>query len=118
MGELRPPGAVNAGVFALGACAQEADVGGREICQVREYGRQAARWDSEPVAERGSVLIDRGGRDPAAPGVGVVGTGEFEGRELAEDLPTLDGSSEDQMVAAPGVVAAVRGGGLESAAEI
>ena len=46
------------------------------------------------------------------------GPAELEGGELSVDLAALHRAAEHQMVAAPGVVAAIVGGGLKGAAEI
>jgi len=71
-----------------------------------QMARVAAYWVVEDVG------------DPAAVGAGVVGASEGELGEGSVEFAAADGAAKDEVVAAPGVVAAKGGVGGEGAAEV
>src|SRR6185437_10338535 len=89
-----------------------------EVREILEDQSERAVGKPEPRTQRRAVLIDGRGGNPAAARVGIVRAAEIELRELSVDLAALDRSSEDEMMAAPGVIAAAAGSRLERAAEI
>src|ERR1700733_3980405 len=89
-----------------------------KVREVGEHGSERAIGNTEPGAKRSSVLIDGRGWNPASANIGVVWPRELKGRELAVDLAALHRAAQHQMMASPGVIAAVGSGGLKSPAEI
>ena len=69
--------------------------------------------DAEPTGKCGCVLHAADGGNPSAVLVGVVGTAECEGGISAVKFSSLNCSPENDVVAAPPVVAALVGVGLE-----
>src|SRR5580700_890619 len=100
-----------------GNLAHEAQTAGRKIRQVGEDGRQVGGLHTEPGGQRCSVLVESRGGNPAAVVAGVIGTAESQRGESAVDVVAFDGVAKNQLVAAPGVVGAAVGTGLQGAAE-
>ena len=85
--------------------------------------------DAVPRRQRRRVLLDRGGRDPAAAVVGVARAIQLQHREdravrpgHAEEVATAHRAADDEVVVAPRVIraddAGAGTGGLERAAEV
>src|SRR3954465_12558877 len=105
------------GTTRLDRLPQEAEFVVREVSDVGKYLRQAGRVDSEPLRQRRTVLVDRRRGNNGAARVGVVHTTERQQREVSIHLTSHPSSSDDEVVIAPGVVAAVVAAGIQGASK-
>src|SRR5438045_8753070 len=76
------------------------------MSEEREDRREVARRKTVPRGERGGVLVNRDGRNPAASVVSVVGAAQGERRVGSVEAASDDGAAHDEVVAAPAVVGA------------
>src|SRR5450631_2127347 len=96
----------------------EAEVVGTEVADGGQHSGQVGCADAKPLREGGCILRAGCGWNPPAVGAGIVWAGERERRIGAVDLPALDGTTENDVVRAPRMVAAAVRVGLEGATEI
>src|SRR6185437_6259476 len=94
----------------------EAKIGRREASEVGKDGGKITIVDAEPGRERGKILVDRGRGYPAA-GAGIVWSVNCQIGKCAIGFLAFHRSAQDQMMAAPAVVAALAVAG-EGSAEI
>jgi hypothetical protein len=73
---------------------------------------------SEPLRQGGSVLIRGRGRNQHAAIVGIVVAAGDQQREVPIELAALHARADDEVVIAPGVIAAVVAAGGEGAPEL
>jgi hypothetical protein len=93
--------------------AQEAELVGREIPDIRKDRGQTGRRDTEPLREGRTVLIYGRGRDQYSSRVGVAATARREQRKIPVELAALYPGADDEMMITPGVVAAIGPAGRE-----
>src|SRR5665213_996715 len=98
--------------FFISRSFHEAEAGRGEASDVREDGCEIAAVHAEPRRDGGEVLVNRGRRNPAAR-AGVVRAVDGERGQFSVSLPAQHRAAvgraraaEDEMVAAPAVVAA------------
>src|SRR5579864_1189609 len=78
-----------------------------EIHAVREDGGETPARDAEPVGKRRSILIDRRSRNERSAGISIVLAAKRERRERSIHRTAVNAGSDDEMMIAPRVVAAV-----------
>src|ERR1035438_753035 len=81
---------------------------------VRKDGGELAAVHAEPGGERGEILVNRRGRNPAAR-AGVVGAVDGERGKRAVGFAALDRAPDDKMMTAPAVIAALAVAGKRAA---
>src|SRR5271169_5464033 len=87
--------------------AQEPELVRAEVRDVREDLREIGWSDAEPLRQGGAVLIDCRGRNQNAAGIRVVRAARRQQREVPVELPALHAAADNEMMIAPGVIAAV-----------
>src|SRR5277367_4202054 len=97
--------------------AQEAELARPEVCDVGENLREISRRDAEPLRQRGPILVDCRGWNQDTARVGVVRAARREQREIPVELSALHAASDDEMMIAPGVIAAIDAAGRQGAPE-
>src|SRR5262249_34862091 len=85
-------------------CRQEPERPGAEVREIRKYSREIGTGDAEPLRERGEVLIERRGWNPAAARAGVVRAAERERRKRPIKVPAQDAAAHDQAMSSPCVI--------------
>jgi hypothetical protein len=97
---------------------QEAQRTNPEVPDIREHRGQAGLRHSKPLRQGGSILIHGGGRNQHAAVVGIVVAAGHQQREVPIELAALHARADDEVMIAPGVIAAIVAAGGEGAPEL
>src|SRR5580704_9602780 len=95
---------VRAGESGEKQLCQNPEIRGLEVCDIRENRWQTRRAYTEPLRQRGPILVDRRRRNHNAGAGGVVCVAQRKRWELSEELPALDPGADDEMMVAPGMI--------------
>src|SRR5712691_4732707 len=94
-----------------------------EVDQVGEnIGLQVRIGNAEPRSQSGSVLIERGGGNPAPTGrpggAGIIGSRDHKRGVGAIHIAAVHGAAHDHLMISPCMIAAEAGAGLQGATEL
>src|SRR5262249_17003927 len=98
--------------------AKESKIAVPEVPDIREDLRQAGWPDAEPLRQGGTVLVYCRGGDQDSAGSCVVGAAWNQQRKVSVELAALHSASDDEVMVAPGVIAAVAAAWRQRSAEL